>query len=154
VAAALQSTKGAANDAFIVKLNPAGNAIVYATYIGGNGDDLGQAIAVDAQGRAYIVGLTGSGSFPLAGNSFQSTNKGNLDGFLVRLSASGSTLEYSSFLGGDNSDSMFGVAVDSSNRMYVVGSTDSTQFNGIPLQRNGSPVHKSTNSSGNWSGSS
>ena len=64
VANAFQNIKSTADDAFIVKLNPAGTALVYATYLGGNGTDEANAIAVDAQGSAYVVGFTGSGSFP------------------------------------------------------------------------------------------
>ncbi len=153
LASALQGTKDAVSDAFVVKLNPAGTALVYSTYLGANGDDIGNAIAVDSQGNAYVTGLTGSGSFPTTPGVFQTSKDGATDGFLVKLSPSGSALVYSTFLGGDNSDSALGVAVDASNRAYVVGRTDSTRFNFIPLQRKGSPVYRSTNGAGNWSAS-
>jgi hypothetical protein len=60
----IQNANGGFSDAFLLKLNPAGSAIAYATYIGGNGDDIGNAVAVDAQGNAYVAGLTGSGARP------------------------------------------------------------------------------------------
>jgi uncharacterized repeat protein (TIGR01451 family) len=154
VANAFQSAKGTADDAFVVKLNPAGNAFVYSTYFGGNGSDVSNAIAVDAQGNAYIAGLTGSGSFPTTFGAFQTSKSGLLDGFVTKLNASGSALVYSTFVGGDNTENFFGIAVDSSQRAYVVGRSDSTQLNFFPLQRHGSPVYKSSNSAANWSPSS
>jgi len=150
-----QNVKDAVTDAFVVKLNPAGTALVYGTYLGGNGSDTGNAIAVDAQGSAYVAGLTGSGSFPRTSGVFQDTKDGSIDGFVTKLSPSGSSLVYSTFLGGDNSDSVNGIAVGSDGRAYVVGRTDSTRFRFfIPLQRHGSPVYKSTDNAAQWSASS
>jgi len=154
LASPLQNTKDAFNDAFVVKLNPAGTGLVYATYLGANGDDFGNAIAVDSQGNAYVAGLTGSGSFPTTAGAFQATKGGSTDGFLAKLSPSGSSLVYSTFLGGDNTDSALGVAVDAGNRMYVVGRTDSNRLGFFPLQRHGNPLYKSTDGAGNWSASS
>src|SRR4030095_12021688 len=82
---AYQSVKGTVDDAFIVKLNPAGSALVYATYFGGNGTDVGNAIAVDAQGSAYITGITGSGSFPTTPGAFQASKDGAIDAFAAKL---------------------------------------------------------------------
>ena len=150
---AFQSAKDAFTDAFVVKLNPAGTAFVYSTYFGGNGSDTGNAIAVDAQGSAYVVGFTGSGSFPTTPGAFQTSKDGLIDGFLTKLSPSGSSLIYSTLLGGDNNDTAYGVAVDSSGRAYVVGRTDSTRFGFLPIQRNGSPAYKSTDAADHWSAS-
>lgn len=153
VSGGAQSTKGAFNDAFVVKLNPAGTALVYGTYIGGNGDDVGNAIAVDAQGNAYVVGNTGSGSFPTTAGAFQTSKSGVLDGFAIKLNSAGSQILYSTFLGGENTDSALGVAVDSNGRAYIVGRTDSPRLNYVPFQRNGGPAYKSTNGGANWASS-
>ncbi|HWN10271.1 MAG TPA: FG-GAP-like repeat-containing protein [Pyrinomonadaceae bacterium] len=155
LAGAPQNVNGGFNDAFVVKLNPAGTALVYSTYLGGNGDDVANAIAVDASGSAYVVGFTGSGSFPRTVGAFQNSKDGAVDGFVSKLSPDGSSLAYSTFLGGDNSDTAYGVAVDAAGAAYVTGRTDSTRFSFfIPLQRNGNPAYKSANGGGLWAGSS
>jgi uncharacterized repeat protein (TIGR01451 family) len=153
LASPLQGTKDSFNDAFVVKLNPAGNALVYATYLGANGDDVGNSIAVDAQGNAYVTGVTGSGSFPTTGGVFQTEKDGFTDAFAVKLNPSGSALLYSTFIGGDNNESGLGIAVDGSNRAVVVGRTDSTRFRFIPFPspRNGHPVYQSSNGGALWS---
>ncbi|MCM3874319.1 MAG: SBBP repeat-containing protein [Pyrinomonadaceae bacterium] len=152
IAGAAQGANGSVSDAFVVKINPSGTALVYGTYLGGNGDDIGNAIAVDAQGSAYVVGSTGSGSFPRTVGAAQVTKDGSLDGFVTKLSASGSSLVYSTFLGGDNTDIAFGVAVDASGRAHVTGRTDSTRFLiPFPTPRHGNPLYKSSDSAGHWS---
>ncbi|HEY5838117.1 MAG TPA: SBBP repeat-containing protein [Pyrinomonadaceae bacterium] len=153
LAAPLQGTKDSVEDAFVLKLNPAGTGLVYSTYFGGNGSDVANAIAVDSQGNAYIAGLTGSGSFPTTAGAFQTSKSGSIDAFAAKLNPSGSALVYSTYLGGDNNEIASGVAVDASGRAYVVGRTDSTQLNFFPVQRNGSPVYKSTDGAANWSAS-
>lgn len=152
LASPLQGTKDAVGDAFVVKLNPAGTALVYATYLGANGDDAGNGIAVDSQGNAYVAGLTGSGSFPTTPGAFQDMKDGALDGFITKLNSSGSALLYSTFVGGDNNDTVLGVAVDSSNRPYLVGRTDSTRFRTAPFPtpRKGSGIYKSTDATAHW----
>ncbi len=154
LAAPFQGTKDAFEDAFVLKLNPAGTGLVYSTYFGGNGSDVANAIAIDSQGNAYIAGLTGSGGFPTTPGAFQTTKSGFIDAFVTKLNSSGSALVYSTFVGGDNNENVFGIAVDANNRAYVVGRTDSTRLNFSPLQRSGSAVYKSTNSAGSWAPSS
>jgi uncharacterized repeat protein (TIGR01451 family) len=154
LAGALQGTLHGFNDAFVVKLNPAGTALVYGTYLGGDSDDLGNAIAVDAQGSAYVVGYTASADFAVTAGAFQDVQDGPFaDAFVTKLSPSGSSLSYSTFLGGQSADIAYGVAVDAGGRAYVVGTTHSTGFRTVPFPspRGGSPAHKSTNSAGNWS---
>ena len=150
LAAPFQGTKDAFEDAFVLKLNPAGTGLVYSTYFGGNGSDVANSIAIDLQGNAYIAGLTGSGGFPTTPGAFQTTKSGFIDAFVTKLNASGSALIYSTFVGGDNNETIFGVTVDANNRAYVVGRTDSTRLNFFPLQRSGSAVYKSINSAGSW----
>ncbi len=115
------------NDAFVVKLNPQGGALVYGTLLGGYDVDEGQGIAVDPAGYASVVGFTASTNFPVV-NPIQSTNGGGLDVFVVRLNPAGSALVFSTYLGGNDKDLGFRVAVDSAGNTYAVGETVSTNF--------------------------
>ncbi len=114
------------SDAFVTKLNPSGSALVYSTYLGGRGDDLGAAVAVDSSGNAYLTGATDSLDFPTQ-NAFQSTNAGGTDAFVSKLDPSGA-LSYSTYLGGSFTDVGQGIAVDGSGSAYVAGSTISVDF--------------------------
>jgi hypothetical protein len=122
----LQATLAGARNAFVAKLNPAGNGLVYSTYLGGNGSDIAYGIAVDGSDNAYIVGDTTSSNFPASG--FQKTYKGAQDAFVAKLSANGSQLLYSTYLGGSSIDHGAGIAVDASGEAYVTGSTYSPDF--------------------------
>src|ERR1019366_3740974 len=131
-------------DAFVVKLNPAGTALVYSTYLGGSGDEQGAAIAVDSSGSAYVGGATLSTNFPTK-NAYQSTYKGAGgnpilcsgctgplidfgDGFIARLTPDGTGLVFSTYLGGALNDAVTALALDGSGNVYVGGSTLSTDF--------------------------
>jgi uncharacterized protein (TIGR03437 family) len=107
-------------DAFIVKLNAAGQ-IVYATYLGGAGADAGLGIAVDSAGSAYVVGSTSSQNFPVTPGAAQTHIAGNTDVFITKLSPDGSSLTYSTYLGGTAFDTAAAIALDSSNNVYVGG---------------------------------
>jgi hypothetical protein len=123
---------GGREDAFVTGLNAAGSTLLYSTYLGGSGDDVGQDIAVDATGNAYVTGNTGSTDFPTA-NPFQAAFGGGLgDAFVTGLNAAGSTLLYSTYLGGTNWDFGTGVAADASGNAYVTGKTFSTDFPTMP----------------------
>ena len=126
---AFQSAYVSARDAFVTKLNPSGNALVYSTYLGGIGDEIGFGIAVDSAGSAYVTGYTGSMNFPTA-FAFQSTRAccGSDDAFVTKLNPSGTALLYSTYLGGTGSDEGNAIAVDSVGSAYVAGSTTSTNF--------------------------
>jgi len=122
---ALQSVPGGGSDAFVSKLNAAGSALVYSTYLGGSGGDGGNGIAVDSSGNAYVTGSTASTSFPTV-NPLQSVyGGGDSDAFVAKLNAAGSGLVYSTYLGGSGGDGGNGVAVDSSGSVYVSGETSS-----------------------------
>ena len=123
---ALQPERGGAEDMFVAKLTPDGAALIYATYLGGNGGERGR-IAVDAAGNAYITGITGSGDFPLA-RAFQTARKGASDAFVAKLSADGSQLIYSTYLGGGNIDTSLAIAVDLTGAAYIAGQTFSSDF--------------------------
>ena len=117
-------------DAFVAKLNPTGTALVYSTYLGGNGFDRGEGIAVDSAGNAYVTGATYSTDFPTK-NAFQSANggTGNLgDVFMTKLNATGSALLYSTYLGGSGRDEGHAIALDGSGNAYVTGHTASGNF--------------------------
>lgn len=120
----IQSTHNAGNDAFVTKLNAAGTALVYSTYLGGNGEDYGFGIAVDQAGNAYVTGFTttpGSGFPGTAGSSLQSTFGGNSDAFVAKLNAAGTALVYATYLGGGRGEIGFGIAVDAAGSAYVTG---------------------------------
>lgn len=114
-------------DAFITKLNSSGNALVYSTYLGGSGEDVGHGIAVNSAGSAYVTGYTSSLNFPTA-NPYQVVHRGVYDVFVAKLSASGNALDYSTYLGGTSDDHGYSIALDSSGSAYVTGYTYSTNF--------------------------
>ena len=114
-------------NAFVMKLNPQGTTVLYSTYLGGSADDEGLAITVDSSGQALVSGYTDSTNFPTA-SPYRATNSGARDGFITRLSPTGSTLVYSTYLGGSGSDLAFAIALDGQNNFYVAGSTTSTSF--------------------------
>jgi Beta-propeller repeat len=117
---------GGSTDAFVCKLNTAGSAIVYATFIGGADADVATGIAVDAGGNAYISGYTLSTNFPTV-SAAQPASGGLTDGFVVKLNATGSALLHASYLGGSADDYANGIAV-SAGSARVVGTTSSTNF--------------------------
>jgi uncharacterized protein (TIGR03437 family) len=122
----LQSRRGGTNDisAFVSKLNPAGTALVYSTYLGGADYDSGEGIAVNAAGEAYVVGRTLSKDFPTA-MALQPSLGGDQDAFLAQLNAAGSALKFSTYLGGAGEDLAYGVALDAAGNVYVAGATES-----------------------------
>jgi len=125
---ALQTSLLGSNDAFVVKLDSTGTALVYSTYLGGSDVDLGNSIAVDSSGNVYLVGQTVSTDFPISAGAFQTTPGGNGDAFVTKLSGDGATLVYSTLLGGSASDQGTGIAVDAAGAAYVTGTTSSTDF--------------------------
>jgi len=131
---AFQATYGLGGDAFLTKINSAGNAIVYSTYLGGTGVERGYGVAVDSAGQAYFTGSTNSVNFPTVGP--MQVNGGSYDAFVVKLNAAGSAMIYSTYLGGNGSESSVeggGIAVDSSGNAYVAGTTTSTNFPGVTI---------------------
>ena len=121
-------------DAFVTKLNSAGSGLVYSTYLGGSSRDVGQGIAVDSSGNAFVTGFTTSTNFPTTPGAFQTVQAAfaSVDAFVTKLNATGSGLVYSTYLGGGFTDRAFGIAVDSSGSAYVTGQTDSTDFPTTP----------------------
>lgn len=132
-------------DAFVAKLNPAGNQLLYSTYLGGSLDDIATAIAIDGNGNAYVAGATVSQNFPVSksGTPYQPMMGGvggeplrsNAnqpawepgDAFVVRLDATGQLL-YGTYFGGNQDDAAFTIALDSSGNIYIGGSTISSNL--------------------------
>ena len=128
VAGAMQPTYGGnPQDIFVSKINAAGNALVYSTYLGGSGQDNGSDIAVDAAGNAYITGYTGSVNFPVA-SALQPTRTGLYNAFVAKLNPAGSQLVYSTYYGGTTGEYGSSIAVDASGNAYVGGVTSSANF--------------------------
>jgi hypothetical protein len=99
-----------------------------AGYIGGSGDDLGAAVGVDADGNAYITGTTTSVNFPTNDGALQTTFHGISDVFVTKVNAAGTSLVYSTYVGGTGADSAQAIAVDAAGHATVAGDTTSTDF--------------------------
>lgn len=134
----LQSQLRGSKDAFMIRISAEGFCPLFSTYLGGYGEDSARAVASNIAGYAYFTGKTSSSDFPMA-NPYQSTRKGPSDGFVCKLRAatSSGTILYSTYLGGNQSEEGHGITVDSANRAYVTGFTNSFDFpvrNGVISQ--------------------
>ncbi len=118
---------GGSSDVFIAKLNPAGNGLVYSTYLGGSDFDQSLDHALDSTGNSYVTGDTFSANFPIR-NGFRATAAGDSDVFVTKLNAAGNALIYSTYLGGGNADLGRGIAVNETGNAYITGQTYSTNF--------------------------
>lgn len=125
--ATLGSLPPGTNHVFLAKFNSAGSNLIYVDYIGGNGEDDGYALTLDSAGEAYIAGSTASSNFPVV-NAYQPTYPGAFNAFLTKISVDGSSLLYSTYLGGNGSDIPSSIALDGSGNMLVAGNTSSTNF--------------------------
>ena len=129
-----RSHNGGVGDAFVTKLNPTGTGLTYSTFIGGSEWEEGGSIAVDSEGKAYISGYTESSDFPVTPGALSTNfNGGDSDGFVSKLSVDGSSLVYSTFLGGSGEDGCDldggdGILVDPQGNVYVSGETKSSNF--------------------------
>jgi Beta-propeller repeat len=126
-----QQRFGGVEDAFITKLSPAGNTLVYSTYLGGSGSDQAYGLAV-LNGEAYVTGATNSIDFPIM-NALQSRNQGGQDAFVTKIGISGSALAYSTYLGGSGGspsapETGRAIAVTASGEVVIVGMTNSPNF--------------------------
>jgi len=155
----VQPTNQGTTNAFVAKLNAAGTALLYSTYLGGNGQDTGYAISVDSSGSAYVTGATFASNFPITSGAFQTTTKPvatpGSTVFVTKLSPDGSSLAYSTYLGGSANDTGFAIAVDASGSAYVAGETQSGNFpvRGTSPKVVGGPIScDSMNSGGSYDG--
>jgi photosystem II stability/assembly factor-like uncharacterized protein len=153
------------SDAFVTKLDLTGSSLVYSTYLGGARYDAGTSIAVGADGGAFVAGLTGSSNFPTTAGAIQTRFNGSSliyltqppnagDAFVSRLSASGTELIYSTYLGGRSDDAALALSVDSAGNAYLTGRTDSIDFpvtEGTFSSNNaGTAAYNTRDSSDNW----
>jgi hypothetical protein len=131
-AGALDTTHNGSNDALALKVSSAGT-LTYSTFLGGTGDDRGNAISVDASGAAYVGGETSSTAFPTTAGAFDTTyNGGPRDAFVTKVAPNGSALAYSTFLGGTDDDVCKGIALDASGAAFVTGNVSSTTYPTTP----------------------
>jgi hypothetical protein len=128
---AFDSSHNGGFDAFVVKLNSRGSALLYSTYLGGGGEDSGYTVALDSKGNAYVTGPTDSDDFPTTAGALDTTHNGDFDAFITKLNTRGS-LAYSTYVGGEGFDNGVGVAVDKKGSAYVTGSTFSANFPTTP----------------------
>jgi hypothetical protein len=132
-----QGKNAGGGEVFVTKFNAAGSALVYSTYLGGSGYDIGWGIAVDSAGNASVTGYTSSSNFPTL-HALQPTYGGLGDAFVTKLNAAGSGLIYSTYLGGSSTESASysiwadGIAVDGTGNTYVTGRTFSANFPTTP----------------------
>ena len=126
-------------DAFVAKLTASGSNLVYSTYLGGTGDDFSSSIAVDSNGNAYVGGLTSASNFPVTYGVLQASyGGGQFDGFVAKINPTGSSLVYSTYLGGNQEDHVNGLALDSVGDAYLTGQTNSANF---PVQAGFQPQY-------------
>jgi len=153
------------NDVFVTKFAPAGAGVVYSTYLGGTNFDVGQGIAADSEGNAYVTGYTASTNFPvttvlapLLGQLNDVTNarlttvrefagiaQPQFDAFVAKIGPFGSNLQYCAFLGGSNNDSGFRIRLDGAGGVYLCGSSYSADFPIVPLLTTNIVPHGATN---------
>ncbi len=127
-AGAYDTTQNGWNDGWIAKLNATGTGLVYATYLGGSNEDRINSLALAANGEVLVTGQTMSTNFPVTANALDSTPRSNWDGFVAKLSATGSTLGWSTRLGGSGTDWSMSVAVAANGDAIVAGGTGSANF--------------------------
>jgi uncharacterized protein (TIGR03437 family) len=126
---AFRGSNAASVDAFITKINPAGSALVYSTYLGGSATDYATAIAVDASGSAYVTGIVTSDDFPVVNPIDAKLASHAVDDiFVSKFNPSGSALVYSTYLGGGSADDPYAIALDSAGNVYITGRTNSSDF--------------------------
>ncbi len=134
-ASPFQAENSGSGDAFVSRLNAAGSALAYSTYLGGSGMDRGFSLAVDSAGNTYVTGDTTSTDFPITAGSFSTTYSDGGDAFVVKLPPDGASLTFSTYLGGIDTDQGLAIVADSSGNIYVTGLTRSSDFPTLnPLQ--------------------
>jgi hypothetical protein len=129
-AKAFQPRYGGDTDAFVVKLSPSG-ALLYSTYLGGSLPENGFGVAVSSSGNAYVTGNSRSANFPIV-KPLQNSLRGDSDAFIAKLNTTGSSLLFSTYLGGSDYEYGYGIALDTSNRIFLTGTTMSSDF---PISR-------------------
>ncbi|MFC2130364.1 SBBP repeat-containing protein [Bacteroidota bacterium] len=125
---AYDETHNGNDDGFVTKLSADGSSLIYSTYMGGSWDDDGFNIAIDGSGAAYVTGRTASSDFPTTSGAYDESHNGNYDVFVSKLNPGGSSLVYSTFIGGSSYDWVLCIAIDGSGSAYVTGWTESSGY--------------------------
>ncbi|HUQ95998.1 MAG TPA: SBBP repeat-containing protein [Bryobacteraceae bacterium] len=139
-----QNTLRGLRDAFLAKINPAGSALIFSTYFGGNGEEFTNGLALDPNGNPVIVGRTDSANLPTRG-ALQNLLAGFFDGFVAKFNPTGSELLYSTYFGAGGLDSIDGIAINSSAAYLLFGAMGSP---GLPAQSAGSFLRRLTEGGG------
>jgi photosystem II stability/assembly factor-like uncharacterized protein len=141
-------------EAFVTKLNSTGTSLIYSTFLGGNGNDSGNGIALDPNGNAYVVGTTAATDFPVQNALYASYLGGISDTFLSKLNAAGTTLLYSTYLGGLSRDTGKAIDIDTAGNIYLCGNTNSTNLpvtaEAFQSKPGNAYLYKSTDSGVTW----
>jgi len=120
------STTG--GDAFIIKLNTSGSALIYSTFFGGSNVEFSNSITIDTNGNAFIAGTTNSLNLPVTIGSYDTNYNGGYDVFVAKLNSSGSALVYSTYIGGGADDQAYAIAIDNSRNSIITGTTTSVNY--------------------------
>jgi hypothetical protein len=122
----IQGVKASSQDAFVTKISSSGDKMVFSTFLGGNGIDRGQGIAVDKKGAAYVTGWTEAWDFPTKKQVFN--NRPSTDAFVTKIDKGGNQIVYSTYIGGSYADWGYAIAVDKRKAAVIVGITKSSLF--------------------------
>lgn len=133
-AGAFRTTKVGIYEGYVLRFSADGTALQFSTLLGGSGDTGVRSVVLDGNNRPLVTGYTNASDFATTGGAYDVTQNGYYDAFVTRLSANGSSLLASTFLGGNTWDTAFGIAYDSAGKCLVVGSTQSSNF---PTSANG-----------------
>jgi uncharacterized repeat protein (TIGR01451 family) len=120
--------RGGDFDAVVFKLNGQGNSLVYSTFLGAEENDSAEGVAVDSLGSVYVTGGTKSFGFPTSAGAYQGTRAGDTDAYFSKFNSAGSSLLYSTYLGGGGTDRGSGIAIDANGKVYLAGFTGSGDF--------------------------
>ncbi|MCA9310071.1 MAG: SBBP repeat-containing protein, partial [Phycisphaerales bacterium] len=123
----VQSTRSGTLDAYVVKVDVNG-AFVWSTYLGGTSTERGQGIAADSNGSCYVTGETRSSNFVTTADAIDATYNGNRDVFLTKIAPGGSTVEFSTYIGGTGDDYAYAVRMDAADAAWITGTTTSTNY--------------------------
>jgi hypothetical protein len=129
---AYDRTLSGVRDAFVVKLNAAGSALMFSTYLGGNSYERVWGLALDSSGQPVVAGETGSADYPTTAGAFDTVFGGAGDGFVAKLDAAGQSLLWSTFLGGASADWVNGLTIDAADCPVAVGTTFSGDYPTTP----------------------
>jgi len=126
--APFDASMNGAFDAFVTKVNPTGQSLVFSTYLGGADSDFAFDVAVDGANYIYVTGGTYSTNFPVTPGAFDTTHNGVVDGFVTKFGPNGRVLNYSTYFGGNDLDTGTRIAVDHAAIAYIAGNTASANF--------------------------